>query len=548
MQDMRVPLGTVAALRGKFDALLPHLDERQRRLYLASEAQVLGHGGITAVAAAAGVSTATVSRGLEQLCTGPSVLGRQRAPGGGRKSLTIADPELRAALDALIEPTELGDPASPLRWTTASLRDLSEQLTALGHPVSASSVGRLLHQMGYSLQAAAQTRSGASHPDRDAQFRHIQAAVEHFLAAGQPVVSVDAKKKEAIGNYRRPGRIWRPKGDPVQVDDHAFPAEADMITPYGIYDLGEDSGWVNVGTDRNTAAFAVESIRHWWYDRGRLDHPHATALLVTADSGGANGVRSHTWKWQLATLSRELGMPITVCHFPPGTSKWNKVEHRLFSRITCAWRGIPLTSHEVAVQAIASARTRTGLRVHAELDTHRYPTGQNPSHWQVAVLPLSRDHFHGDWNYSLHPAPEPQPPPPSRTIDPSVTAWLSDPALTGMPRQELDSLAEQVAEDWQWLADRDLTRRTGRSRQRPSAHGIGQLDHHTRVLAAVLRARRVATTVLITEILGCHRTYLNRAADGATELLALHDIYIAPADGPKARTRAQLQARIAAAQ
>ncbi|MFR0367014.1 ISAzo13 family transposase [Streptomyces sp. MCC20] len=543
---MKVSSGTVAALCGKFEAVLPHLDERQRRLYLGAEAQALGHGGITAVATAAGVSTTTVSRGLHQLRGSPSVLGRQRAPGGGRKPLTTTDAGLQSALDALIEPTELGDPASVLPWTTASLRDLAEQLTATGHPVGASTVGKLLHQMGYSLQAAAQTRSGSNHPDRDAQFRHIHATVDAFLADGQPVISVDAKKKEAIGNYQRPGRTWRPKGTPIEVDDHAFPADTDLITPYGIYDLGKGSGWVNVGTDRNTAAFAVESIRRWWYDRGHLDHPHATALLITADAGGPNGVLFHTWKWQLAALAREMDIPITVCHFPPGTSKWNKVEHRLFSRITCAWRGIPLTSHEVAVKAIASTHTRTGLVVRAELDTHRYPTGQNPTPWQVASLPLSRDAFHGDWNYTLHPAPEPQRTPPRRT-DPAATSWLSDPALTGMPRQELDSLVELVADDWQWLADRDLTRRTGHPRQRPSAHGTGQLEHHIRVLAAVLRARRVATTVLITEILDCHRTYLNRCADGAAELLARHDIYIAPAEGSKARTRAQLQARIDAA-
>jgi DDE family transposase len=316
---MRVPPETVAALCGKFEVVLPHLDERQRRLYLGAEAQALGHGGITAVAAAADVSTVTVSRGLHQLCGSPSVLGRQRAPGGGRKPLTTTDPGLRTALDALIEPTELGDPASVLRWTTASLRDLAEQLTTMGHPVGATTVGNLLHQMGYSLQAAAQTRSGGNHPDRDAQFRHIHATVDAFLTGGQPVISVDAKKKEAIGNYQRPGRTWRPKGTPIEVDDHAFPADTDLITPYGIYDLGEDTGWVNVGTDRATAAFAVESIRRWWHDRGRSDHPAATSLLITADAGGANGVHFHTWKWQLASLARELDIPITVCHFPPGT-------------------------------------------------------------------------------------------------------------------------------------------------------------------------------------------------------------------------------------
>lgn len=320
----------LAVLDVKFAAVLPHLDERQRRLYLASEAEVLGHGGIAAVARLAEVSESTVARGREELACGAQALGRVRRPGGGRKSAAERDPGLVAALELLIEPREVGDPVSPLRWTTASLRDLSLELTDAGHPVSAPVVGSLLRAMGFSLQGMAKTRAGSQVPDRDAQFRHINTAVERFLAGGLPVVSVDTKAKEPIGDFARPGRTYRPKGQPIIAPDHDFiDPDTPVAIPYGIYDLGRDSGWVNVGTDRNTAAFAVESLRRWWKGQGHIDYPGVDRLLVTADAGGANSAGSRLFKMGLADFADECGLSITVMHFPPGTSKWNKVEHRL---------------------------------------------------------------------------------------------------------------------------------------------------------------------------------------------------------------------------
>ncbi|GAA3840784.1 hypothetical protein GCM10022206_93880 [Streptomyces chiangmaiensis] len=311
----------LAVLDTKFTALLPHLDERQRRLYLACEAEALGHGGIAAVARLAEVSESTIVRGRAELAGGAEPLGRVRRPGGGRKRAAERDPDLVPALESLIEPREVGDPVSPLRWTTASLRDLARELTEAGHPVSAPVVGDLLRAMGFSLQGMAKTRAGSHVPDRDAQFRHINAAVERFLAGGLPVVSVDAKKKEPIGDFARAGRTYRPKGQPITAPDHDFvDPDTPVAIPYGIYDLGRDSGWVNVGTDRNTAAFAVESLRRWWKVQGHLDYPGADRLLVTADSGGANSADSRLFKMGLAAFADECGLSITVMHFPPGTS------------------------------------------------------------------------------------------------------------------------------------------------------------------------------------------------------------------------------------
>jgi hypothetical protein len=315
----------LAVLNVKFAAVLPHLDERQRRLYLAAEAGALGHGGIAVVARLAEVSESTVTRGRVELAGGAAILGRVRRPGGGRKSAAERDPGLVPALEALIEPREVGDPVSALRWTTASLRDLARELTTAGHPISAPAVGALLRSMGFSLQGMAKRRAGSQVPDRDAQFRHINATVEHFLAQGLPVVSVDAKKKEPIGDFARAGRTYRPMGMPITAPDHDFTGpDTPIAIPYGVYDLGQDAGWVNVGTDRNTAAFAVESIRRWWNQQGRRDYPEATRLLITADSGGANSADSHLFKNDLAAFADECGLTTTVLHFPPGTSKWNK--------------------------------------------------------------------------------------------------------------------------------------------------------------------------------------------------------------------------------
>ena len=393
-----------ASLAAKFEAILPHLDERQRRLLIGAEARAIGHGGIRLVARAAGVREATVSLGAGELDSGAAPLGRTRRPGGGRKRVVDLDPALRTALLALVEPDMRGDPMSPLRWTTKSTRKLADELTRQGHHVGADTVGDLLREEGFSLQGNAKTLEGKQSPDRDAQFGYINAQVKDHQQAGEPVVSVDTKKKELVGEYKNAGREWRPTGDPVQVNDHDFPdKELGKAIPYGIYDLAANTGWVNVGTDHDTAAFAVESLRRWWNGQGRLDYPHAHRLLVTADAGGSNGYRTRAWKAELAQLAVETGLQITVCHFPPGTSKWNKVEHRLFSHITMNWRGRPLTSHEVIVQSIAATTTRTGLRVHAALDTDTYETGVRIGNGQMKALPLHRHDWHGDWNYTLRP-------------------------------------------------------------------------------------------------------------------------------------------------
>ena len=369
-----------------FEQLSPHLDERQRRLLAGAYARAWGRGGIRAVAQAAGIREGTVARGARELAAGVEPSGRVRAPGAGRKRSRERDPGLLPALLALIEPEERGDPMSPLRWTTKSTRTLAAELTRQGHPVSADTVADLLHDQGFSLQANAKMLEGKQSPDRDTQFRYLNEQVQTHTAAGQPVVSVDTKKKELLGQFANGGREWRPAGNPVRVADHDFAARAtgDKVAPYGIYDLTANTGWVNVGTDHDTAVFAVESLRRWWRGAGAVTYPDATKLLITADAGGSNSPRSRVFKAELAALAADTGLDITVCHFPPGTSKWNKIEHRLFSHITHNWRGRPLTSHEVVVNTIAATTTRTGLRVHAELDTGLYPLGVTIDDEQLA--------------------------------------------------------------------------------------------------------------------------------------------------------------------
>jgi hypothetical protein len=415
---------TEEMLAAKFTAILSHLDERQRRLVLAADARMLGHGGIRQVALAAGVREATVSLGVSELEAGAGPLGRVRRPGGGRKRAADLDPGLVPALRALVEPEERGDPQSPLRWTVKSTRTLAAELTAQGHKVSAGTVADLLHADGFRLQANAKTVEGRQHPDRDAQFRYINDQVKVYQDAGDPVISVDAKKKETVGEFANAGRQWR-AGDPARVRDHDFASEAEgKAIPYGIYDLAANSGWVNVGTDHNTAAFAVESIRRWWNARGCGDYPAARRLLIAADGGGSNGYRTRAWKTGLAALAAGTGLEITICHFPPGTSKWNKIEHRLFSHITMNWRGRPLTSHEVVVQSIAATTTRAGLTVHAELDPGSYPAGEKISDAEMDALPLGRHAWHGDWNYTLHPrsrAPQPSGPNGTSSSPPSAS-------------------------------------------------------------------------------------------------------------------------------
>jgi hypothetical protein len=395
------------SLERRYEAIKPHLSERQRRIWLGSEARELGSGGVRMVADAVQVSPDTVRRGRSELDDPePLPVGRSRGPGGGRKRAEEHDPELPAALDKLVDPDSRGDPMTPLRWTSKSLRSLADQLRSQGHRVSATLVGRLLHEAGYSLQANSKTLEGSRHPDRDAQFRHIHDTVAAALAAGMPVISIDCKKKELVGQYKNTGRDYRPAGNPEKVEVHDFIGEAGKAIPYGVYDLGANTGWVTVGIDHETAAFAVNTVRAWWNTRGRIDYPHADRLLITADSGGANGNRRRTWKTELAALAAQTGLPISVCHLPPGTSKWNKIEHRLFSQISMNWRGRPLTSHETILQLIGATTTNTGLTVTAALDTGSYPTGIKISDREMRALPIIRDDFHGDWNYTLHPTPD----------------------------------------------------------------------------------------------------------------------------------------------
>ncbi|MDO8715389.1 MAG: ISAzo13 family transposase [Dehalococcoidales bacterium] len=383
------------------------LDERLRRLVFAAEAKVLGRGGITVVAAATGVSRRAIHAGLKELearQTGEMTIGyRIRRPGAGRKRSTETDATLISDLELLVEPLTRGDPESPLRWTCKSLRNLAEELGKKGHTVSHTNVGKLLVKLGYSLQANKKTLEGTGHPDRNAQFEHINAHVTDRLAQGEPVISVDTKKKEQIGRFKNNGQTWRPKGEPTEVKVHDFIEEAGRANPYGVYDIGSDEGWVSVGTDHDTAAFAVQTIRRWWHVVGNQAYPNAKELLVTADGGGSNGGRVRLWKLELQGLADEIDMPIRVCHFPPGTSKWNKIEHRLFSFITMNWRGEPLISHEVMLNLIANTKTKTGLSVRAELDNRAYPKGIKVPDADFAAINIIRDDFHGDWNYSIHP-------------------------------------------------------------------------------------------------------------------------------------------------
>lgn len=390
-------------LKQKFTTLFVYLDERQRRIAAAVEARSLGHGGITAVALATGMSRPSIHKGLGELTQRkPGVpLRRLRKAGAGRKPLTERDPQILEALDRLVDPDSRGDPMSPLRWTCKSTRQLAAALADAGHPVSHRVVGELLASMGYSLQANIKTKEGSGHPDRDAQFRYLNEQVRNNLAHQWPVISVDTKKKELIGEYKNGGVEWQPKGDPEPVQVHDFGKEKGI--PHGVYDVGKNLGWVTVGRDHDTASFAVASIRRWWMAMGRAMYAEASQLLICADGGGSNGYRLRLWKVELQRFADETGLTVTVCHLPPGTSKWNKIEHRLFSHISMNWRGRPLTSHEVVVELIAATTTRKGLRVRAELDPELYPTGVEVTDAQIQALSLRRHTFHGEWNYDLSP-------------------------------------------------------------------------------------------------------------------------------------------------
>lgn len=528
--------GQRAVLTAKFSAILPHLDERQRRLLIGAEARSLGHGGIRVVARAAGVREATVSAGKRELDSGQAPLGRIRRPGGGRKRVVDLNPAVRDALLTLVEPDVRRDPMSPLRWTTKSTRKLAEQLTRQGHKISADTVGDLLREEGFSLQSNAKTLEGKQHPDRDAQFHYLNEQARTHQGSGAPVISVDTKKKELVGPFKNNGREWEPRGEPVRVDTHDFPdRELGRAVPYGIYDVAANTGWVNVGTDHDTAAFAVESIRRWWNGAGRAAYPTAGRLLITADAGGSNGYRTRAWKTELARFAAEAQLEITVCHLPPGTSKWNRIEHRLFSHITMNWRGRPLTSHEVIIQSIAATTTKAGLTVHAELDTNPYPTGIQVSDDVITALPITRHRFHGDWNYTLHPQQPPDAAAANSTSDQTsanrphrlTQHSLQDPELTGMTRQQLSELIDALTPALK--VQREEVLRTRRGHERLVAAGTGakaKLTPAERILVTVLHLRKLATMDLLGQLFDVTAPTISRAKQEVHPLLETHGRHI----------------------
>jgi hypothetical protein len=397
---MRVKLGL---LRRKFRSAWPHLDERTRRIMAATEAVSLGYGGVSVVARACGLSRKAIRKGIVEL-RGAPLVGRVRRPGAGRKPITESDPCLVQTLERLIDEQTRGDPESPLRWTCKSTRVIAQELASKKHPVSHVKVAQILHRLDYSLQGNRKTEEGEDHPDRDAQFRHINLSVKRCLRQGIPVISVDTKKKELIGNYENAGRQWRPAKRPVAVQGHDFPGpDVPRAFPYGIYDIGRNAGFVNVGTDHDTGAFAVASIRGWWRSEGRRIYPDARSILITADGGGSNGWRLRLWKLELQKFADQTSLGISVCHFPPGTSKWNKIEHRLFSFISSNWRGEPLRDYETIVNLIAATTTAKGLTVTCRLDRRKYPTGRAVSDEEIKRVNLEPDPFHGEWNYHIRP-------------------------------------------------------------------------------------------------------------------------------------------------
>ncbi|MDP7017510.1 MAG: ISAzo13 family transposase [Pirellulaceae bacterium] len=401
MHDAQV----IDGLELKFNALVGDLDERGRRRWAATEAMALGYGGITAVSLATGLSDRTIRNGIEELQSDtPLPSGRQRRNGGGRKPLESSQHDLIDAVDRLVEPTERGDPQSPLRWTCKSLSNLQRELVSQGYRVGRTKISNILRSLGYSLQGNRKTREGTDHPDRNAQFEHIARRVRACQRGGRPAVSVDTKKKETLGKKANVGKEYRPKGVPLEVDTHDFPdKELGKAIPYGVYDIKSNEAWVSVGISRDTGEFAVEAIRRWWRRMGKKRYKKPKRLLITADSGGSNGHRNRLWKYELQRLADQTGMIIEVCHYPPGTSKWNKIEHRLFCHITRNWRGVPLESYQIVVSLVGSTRTAEGLEVHCRVDENDYPKGRKISDAEMANIKIKRNAFHGDWNYEIKP-------------------------------------------------------------------------------------------------------------------------------------------------
>jgi hypothetical protein len=559
----------VMVLAGKYGEIRPHMDERTWRLYLGSEARgyAAGEGcglaaAVAVVAAAAGVSRATVAAGAGELAAGAGPMpGRSRRAGAGRKKLEDKDPGLRPALRELAEAATRGDPMAEITWCSLSLRELAGQLAGRGYGCGKDAVARMLREDGYSLQGMSRTIEGRQHPDRDAQFRHINAVIAAFTAAGEPAVSVDAKKKEQLGPYHRDGRSWRPAGDPVRVRDHSFPDPGEgKIVPYGVYDIAANRGFVSVGTSHDTAAFAVHALRLWWQAEGAARYPGARRLLVTCDAGGSNSCTGRLWKDQLAVLAAQAGLAITVCHFPPGTSKWNKVEHRLFCHITRTWRARPLMTKEDAVAGIAATTTYAGLKCTAVLDQASYPTGTEISDHRMKYLEdriLDRDLVRGEWNYTVlpspRPAPRPEPEPGPAPAGRVPQQALNHPALTGLNPRDLHHLA--AALEVPFAAHREQAGYARRGRRRIKALPDGpaacrKIDLADHVIAWRLREHLHLTSDMTGTLLGVDRTTISHATSLIRQLLASTTIPLPPAAPPhdtRLRTRDDLRSHAAAA-
>jgi hypothetical protein len=516
--------------------VLPMLDERSRRLVLGMAAEAEGEGGTGRVAALTGASWQTVANGKAGLAAQEEIpAGRTRRPGGGRKRLSESDPGLAEALESLIGDAVRGDPESPLTWTTRSAEHLAGELTAAGHPCSDSTVWRMLRRMGYTQQSNSRAQEGRQHPERDGQFRHISGRAGEYLAAGDPVISVDSKKREQVGNYGQDGREWGPAGEPVTVRSHDFPErDGKHAIPYGVYDEKNNAGFVNVGTDGNTAALAVESIRRWWRALGRDAYPDAGRLLVTCDSGGSNGYTNKAWKAGLAALAQETGLDIEVCHFPPGTSKWNQIEHRLFCQISLAWRARPLTSYDVIIDTIGRVTTKTGLTAIAVLDQNAYPTGAGISDEQMRDIEercLTRGQWHGEWNYTLlaHPArPEPEPPP----APPDRQAILNHPALTGLQPGYLHELAAAVEAPYYALLDYKASLKRGGRRvnaiRSTAPHGNRRTGVTDNVIILCLRDHLRLPDKVTAALFGIHHSSVSRCVTITRRVITTAGISLPP--------------------